>query len=150
MRFDPQRVHASTYPFAMAVTPRFADMDIVKHINNLAVAEYYEEGRVRFLMEIFGQDYLFRPKDFHLLVARASYDYLHEAHYPALLEVRAGVARIGRSSFELAMALFQEGRCIGLADVVKVHTGSTGPMPIPDAIRTLLASRVLAPGNAGA
>lgn len=143
MRADPRRLQADTYPFAMTVEPRFADMDIVKHINNLAIAEYYEEARVRFLMEILGQDFLFRPRDFRLLVARASYDYLQQAHYPAPLRVRAGVARLGRTSFELAMALFQEERCIGLADVVKVQLGSDGPLPLSAEIRALLEAWAL-------
>ncbi|WP_186453809.1 acyl-CoA thioesterase [Denitratisoma sp. DHT3] len=143
MKFDPRRLAAGAYPFAMTVEPRFADMDIVKHINNLAVAEYYEEARVRFLMEVLGEDFLFRAREFRLLVARASYDYLHEARYPTPLEVRAGIARLGRSSFDLAMALFQDERCIGLADVVKVHLVAGKPAPLPAELRAQLESRAL-------
>lgn len=142
-KYDPIRLDANHYPFGLVVVPRFADMDMLRHINNLALAEYHEEARVRFLSEIFGEDLLFRKRNYRLLVAKASYDYLHEAHYPQPLEARVGVARIGNSSFELALALFQEGRCVCLADVVAVHVTDDGPAPLLAELRTKLQSRLL-------
>ena len=47
MKFDPIRLDIASYPFTMTVAPRFADMDILKHINNLSLAEYHEEARTR-------------------------------------------------------------------------------------------------------
>jgi acyl-CoA thioester hydrolase len=120
-RHDPALLLATAYPFAMRIEPRYADMDIVRHINNLALAEYHEEARTRLLMQLFGDDFLFRQRDYRLLPVRTTYDYLHEAHYPLPLQACAGVARIGRSSFEVAMALFQNERCICLATAITVQ-----------------------------
>ena len=135
MKHDPLRIEAERYPFAMTVTPRFADMDILKHINNLSLAEYHEEARVRFLTTLFGDDFLFRKRSYRLLVARATYDYLREAHYPHPLEARVGVARIGNTSFELALALFQNGHCVCLCDVIGVAADENGPTPLPAELR---------------
>lgn len=143
MKFDPRRTEPVSYPFAVGITPRFADLDVLKHINNLALAEYHEEARIRFLADIFGSSFLRAQRPFRLLVAKAGYDYLHEAHYPQPLEARVGVARIGNSSFELALALFQEQQCVCLADVVMVHVTDSGPAPLPDALRSELQVRTL-------
>mgnify|MGYP000954870467 FL=1 len=135
MHHDPIRLDAARYPFAMTVAPRFADMDILKHLNNLALAEFHEEARVRFLCALFGDDFLFRKRPYRLLVARATYDYLREAHYPQPLEARVGVARLGNTSFELALALFQEGQCVCLCDVIGVAVDDAGPTPLTDELR---------------
>lgn len=131
----PELLDATRYPFAMTVTPRFADMDILRHINNLALAEFHEEARTRFFMKLFGEDFLFRKRAYRLLPVRTTYDYLHEAHYPQSLEACAGVVHIGNASFEVAMALFQAGRCVCLANVVTVHVTDIGATPLPDEIR---------------
>lgn len=143
-RFDALRLSAHNYPFALPLMPRFADMDLLKHINNLALAEYHEEARVRFLAGIFGENFLFTKRDFRLLVARASYDYLHEAHYPQPLEARVGVVRVGNSSFELALALFQNEACVCLAEVVMVHVTDSGATPLPTMLVEALEARRLA------
>jgi acyl-CoA thioester hydrolase len=142
-KFDPIRLDADRYPFALPVAPRFADMDMLQHINNLSLAEYHEEARIRFLREVFGNNFLFSKRNFRLLVAKASYDYLREALYPQPLEARVAVARIGNSSFELALALFQEGHCVCLADVVLVHVADDGPAPLPAELRMELQTRCL-------
>ena len=141
VKYDPIRLNADRYPFSLPVTPRFADMDMLKHINNLALAEYHEEARVRFLAEIFGSNFLFARRNFRLLVAKASYDYLREVSYPTPVEARVGISRIGNSSFDLALALFQEGQCVCLADVVMVHVMEEGPAPIAEGLRGALEKR---------
>jgi hypothetical protein len=100
-RFDALRLSAHNYPFALPLMPRFADMDLLKHINNLALAEYHEEARVRFLAGIFGENFLFTKRDFRLLVARASYDYRKRPALPPVIPERA---RSSYASFSEASA----------------------------------------------
>jgi len=40
-RLDPER-----YPLKVRILTRYADVDPLWHINNVAVAQYYEEARV--------------------------------------------------------------------------------------------------------
>ena len=143
MKYDPIRLDAERYPFVLPVAPRFADMDILKHINNLSLAEYHEEARVRFLAELFGSNFLFGKRNYRLLVAKAGYDYLREAYYPQPLEARVAVARIGNSSFDLALALFQDGACVCLCDVVAVHVTDDGPAPLPAELKDKLQGQLL-------
>jgi acyl-CoA thioester hydrolase len=71
-------------------------------------------------------------------------DYLHEAHYPQPLEARVGVVRVGNSSFELALALFQNEACVCLAEVVMVHVTDSGATPLPTMLVEALEARRLA------
>jgi acyl-CoA thioester hydrolase len=140
VRPDPTRAHRHHYPLWEQVPVRFGDLDPLGHVNNVAIAQLYEESRVRFgriLVERSGAT-LHR-----LVLASLTVHYLAETHYPEPVEVGIGVARIGRSSYALAQALYQGGRCVGVADSTLVHAPATGVLPLPDDVRATLATFLL-------
>ena len=47
MKPDPQRLSPDAYPLLIEIPTRFADVDPLRHLNNVRLAEIYEEGRVR-------------------------------------------------------------------------------------------------------
>jgi len=49
MRPEPFRLERSVYPYFRRVIARFSDMDSEGHLNNVALASFYEDGRVSFL-----------------------------------------------------------------------------------------------------
>ena len=136
MRHDPRRLDPAAYPWTVEVATRFGDMDINFHLNNIAVAGLYEEARVRFHLHL-GQR-VPELRQMRLVVARVGIDYLAEGRYPAAAQVGVAVSAIGTSSYTLALALFQDARCIGLSDAVLVLRGGRGTAPIPDTLRTVL------------
>jgi len=142
MRNDPRRRELAAYPWSHEVATRFSDMDINRHLNNVAVAQLYEETRVRFNWELRGRCPELKPR---YLVGRVEIDYLGEGLYPLPVTAAYGVASVGTSSFRVAMALFQRGACIGLCDTVMVHRGEAGPAPVPDALRAVLGEWALRP-----
>jgi acyl-CoA thioester hydrolase len=144
MRNDPRRRDPATYPFAATLEMRFGDMDVWRHLNNVAAVRLYEEGRIRFLDHVRRENPDYAAQRFRLMVAHASVDYLAEGHYPHPIEVRLGVAAIGNSSYRVGEALFQQGRCIGLADVVLAHIGDAGAAPLPDIMRSTLGRYLVA------
>ncbi len=136
MRSDPRRHQPGTYPWTAALDTRFGDMDPNRHLNNVAVMRLYEEARVRFHgMLRAAYPALGRPR---VLGARGEVDYLGEGRYPAPVEVGLGVASFGTSSYRAALALFQDGGCIGLCDTVIVYRGEAGPAPLPGELRSAL------------
>ena len=140
----PERLQLSTYPWTRAIEPRFGDMDALRHLNNVAVARLYEDGRVRFT-DGSGVREALEPRH-GFLVAEVSISYLAEGHYPDPLTVGCGVARVGTASFTIAQGLFQRGRCIGVADSVLVHVlRGEGPSPLPDVVRAALYAHQLQP-----
>jgi acyl-CoA thioester hydrolase len=54
-----------------------------------------------------------------------------------------GIARIGTTSFTMAMGLFQNDRCVGLSAAVVVHATQAGPAPLPDRWREVLQYKLL-------
>jgi acyl-CoA thioester hydrolase len=132
-RLDPER-----YPLKVNVLARYADVDPLWHINNVAVAQYYEEARVSTTMLVMGGKRIGTPEGERILIAHQSIDYLREGTYPGALEVGIGVMRIGRSSFRYGMAMFQDGACISVSEAVLVYADAQGPAALPEEYRRRL------------
>lgn len=135
---DPRRLVLANYPHHREIPARFADMDLQRHINNVAIASFYEDGRATLNMRLFGEDLITRRRDFRFVVLESRMRYLSEAPYPATYVVGAAVTRIGSSSAEYGMGLFHDGTCVGLCDSIIVHMTDAGPTPIPPERRALM------------
>jgi acyl-CoA thioester hydrolase len=143
MKADPRRRDLAAYPASLTLETRFADMDVNGHLNNVAFARLFEETRVRFNRGNLRDSGPATPapgeRRSSFVVAHVAIDYLAEGNYPATVTIGYAIARIGSSSFTVAMAAFQEGSCIALCDSVLVHRDPTsGPAPIPPALRERL------------
>ncbi|WP_194839804.1 MULTISPECIES: acyl-CoA thioesterase [Aeromicrobium] len=140
----PELTDRSLYPRWYEISTRFGDMDPAKHVNNVAIAQLYEEGRVRFHRERAGNDPI------AVVVAQIAIHYLGEVHYPAPVQIGTGAAHVGRSSFTTSQALFQGGICVGLAQTTAVVVDGDGAAtPLPDWFRAYLEqSRIGAPVSA--
>ena len=152
MRNDPRRRCPAAYPFAVTLEMRYGDMDVWRHLNNVAAVRFYEEGRIRFMDHLRQANPDYAAQRFRLMVAHTAVDYLAEGHYPHPITVRVGVVSLGNSSYRVGQALFQHDRCIGLADVVLTHIGEHGAVPLPPVMRTTLEKYLLSrvPAAAGA
>ena len=132
-RPDAARLSIEFYRFHLEVPPRFGDVDLFRHLNNVALARLYEEGRVRFTDGLRLRDVL--EPEHGCVVGEINIRYLIEGRYPEAVTAAAAVLRVGRSSFTVAQALFQLGRCIGVADATLVHVnrreGGSRPLPEP-------------------
>ena len=146
MRGDARRRNLAAYPWSIEIATRFGDMDFNEHLNNVAVAQLCEEGRVRFNFHLRATYPIGRPR---FLVARVEIDYLGEGKYRVPTAMGVAVTATGTSSWRVAMGLFQAGACIGLCDTVMVHRGDSevgaGPAPIPDVLRAALGDFALRP-----
>eukprot|EP01037_Dinobryon_pediforme_P028908 gene28908-32358_t len=111
-RPNPTRLDPAAYPFTVTIQTRFQDLDVLGHINNVAMAALFESGRVRFNQAIKlhgwpGQRWL---------VARVEINYLAEGHFPGDVEVATGIGEIGTRSWTLLSAAFQNGVGIATCD----------------------------------
>lgn len=138
------RLDPAVYPVAHDVPPRFGDMDPLWHLNNAALAKIYEEGRVRFTHDMGVRKALLKRVD-HFVIAEVAIHYLAEGRYPDMLNVGSGILHVGGKSFTIAQGLFQNGRCIGVAETVLVYVdGATRtPQPLPEAARAILQDHLL-------
>jgi alpha-methylacyl-CoA racemase len=131
----------ASYPFVHTVRARFADVDSLGHLNNVAIVAYYEDARVEFLREVVGAGQagaMTRNDPWYVVLAEQTIRYLAQAEYPGTYQVAMGVARLGTSSAVLLAGLFADGRCVGLARNVLVHMVGAGTAPIEGERRTQL------------
>uniref|UniRef100_UPI0021BE4428 acyl-CoA thioesterase n=1 Tax=Frankia tisae TaxID=2950104 RepID=UPI0021BE4428 len=120
-RRDPERLSLASYPLSHPVQARFSDLDGNGHLNNVALASFYEDARITLDWRIFTDGRPVPFEGFTFVVANISIHYLAEARYPATYVVGCGVSRIGTSSFVHSAGLFRDGVCFGLCDSILVH-----------------------------
>ena len=117
-RPEPWQMVAENYPVSVVMQTRFQDIDPNRHLNNVAFAALFENARVRLNREL--RPWGDRPKNERSMVAAVTINYLREGQYPDDVEVSSGVSKIGRSSYVIAQAMFQNDRCIATCDSVIV------------------------------
>jgi len=116
-----------------AVQTRFADLDALGHVNNVAFFTYTETARVRYMQERRGT--LGR-----VLVARSECDHRREISAQVrTVDVTVYAEAVGRTSFVLRHDLEVDGETVatGRTVLVKVDAASR-PVPLRDEERTLL------------
>lgn len=140
MKPEPFRLQRAAYPYFRRVIARFCDMDTEGHLNNVALASFYEDARVSFLRAAAADG---RP--FRFVIAQITISYLAEAHYPGDYDVGLGVARFGRTSFGIGCGLFIGDACVGVCDTTQVTIGDGGPIPVPQGLLDFLEAHRLKP-----
>jgi len=113
MPFDPRA--RSSYAQLERVTIRFADLDTLGHVNNIAFNAYVEQARVMFwrpFLAAYGNDRI------DTIVVRVSVDYFAELGFPGEVQVGARVSRIGNKSLVLQSPVFQGDRCHALGESI--------------------------------
>jgi len=118
-------------------TLRFADVDVLGHVNNVAIFQLFETGRVAFLAE---RGLALGRPDITVVLARVAVDFAAELHWPGEVEVATRVATIGRTSFTLVQGLYHEGRRAASSEAVcvAVDRASGGPIGLPEWLRRAL------------
>ncbi len=106
---------------------RFGDVDSVGHVNNVAYAQYLETARMAYLQQF----------ELSTVIARLEMDYRREVRLRQRVRVEVAVARVGRSSFDLAYRVLAEDDVAAEARTVQVHVtgGGRRPAPLPDLAR---------------
>lgn len=122
----------ASYPFSHRTETRFADMDVLGHINNVSMAGLFEHGRGMFNHAIEVQR---RAAGQRWLIVSVSLDYIAEAHFPEHVDVACGILRIGNSSWDIASAAFQGGECKATCITTIVLTDANGPTAINEDLR---------------
>lgn len=123
--------------FTKIVTPRFGDVDGLRHINNTMLPVWFELGREP-LFRYFNPD--MRLESWNLIMAHIDVDFVLPMSLGSDIEIRTVVSKIGSSSFTVHQEAWQSGALGARGDAVLVHYDfqNRKPLPIPDAIRSQL------------
>ncbi len=125
---------ADVYAYWNAHVLRFADLDALGHVNNLAYGQFFEAGRVAF-WESAGVP-VADPALTTMLV-RMTIDYRAQMSFPGDVTVGTHVLRLGRSSCLLGQGLFRDGVCTATSETVAVLVDrrTDRSTPISEALR---------------
>jgi acyl-CoA thioester hydrolase len=143
MKPNPRRLDLTIYPYRFELATRSNDVDLQRHLNNVRLMEFYQEGRVLFYRALRDEFQLERVHGLRTLVVHQAVDFLGEVKYPGLVTLAIGVLHVGNTSYTLGLALFQEGRCVGLASTVIVHATQEGAAPLSAQMREVLQKKLL-------
>ena len=137
------RLDPAAYPFSTDIATRWADLDLLGHINNVSMAGLFEEGRGKFNRTL---DLHRENSGIRWLIAGVDLAYLAEAHHPAPVTMASGIGAIGTKSWSIFTAAFQDGKCVATCETTLVYTDASGPAAFSDAHRAKLeAMRVRQP-----
>jgi|TARA_R110002049_G_scaffold30156_3_gene102605 acyl-CoA thioester hydrolase len=131
-RPEPWQLIADNYPVSVVMQTRFQDIDPNRHLNNVAFAALFESARVRLNREL--RPWADRPRNERSMVAAITINYLREGHYPDDVTVCSGVSKVGKSSYVIAQAMFQNGQCIATCDSVIVCRTDGEGKPLRQAV----------------
>ena len=125
------------FKYKTAIEIRFADLDMMGHVNNAIYFTYMEISRAKYWKQAINWDWT----KIGVVVAKASINYLKPIHLGDLVSVYIRTSRIGESSFDLEYLMVKKQ----FGKEVLCSTGSTvcvaydyntkAPMPIPQAER---------------
>jgi acyl-CoA thioester hydrolase len=147
---SPDTLTSKDFPVLWPVGTRWADNDMFGHLNNAVYYQLFDTAINAWINTSTGLDPLTTPAVG--IVAESGCRYFSELHFPQGLAVGLAVTRLGRSSVTYRLGVFRDARAdkaraeaqpvtaLGHWVHVYVDRSTRKPVPIPDAIRSLLAS----------
>jgi acyl-CoA thioester hydrolase len=128
--------------FVHTLAPRFNDMDIYHHVNNVVYLTYLEEARIAFMTAIGLRGLYTRQRS--TVVAHASVDYKLPAVFGDTLDIEVQTGEIRNSSYELLYRVTRrrDGALIAAGKTVQVcfNFELNAPTRLPEEWRVLLQS----------
>ena len=142
-RIDRKRLDTAKFPSVAQVPIRFDDLDVLWHVNNVAIIALLQEARVQFNSEM-----ALPPLGVGLrtVVGAMNVEYAGEMTYPGTVEVCSGILSIGRSSYTFGQMIRQNGHSTVYSYITMVVTDAAGPAAIPDFYRQAMSERSLIVG----
>jgi acyl-CoA thioester hydrolase len=123
--------------FSIVITPRFYETDALGHINNAAIAAWFEVARISFL-ESLGEKGGASP--FSWVLASLHIDFISETFYGSDVHAAVTEAVAGNSSLKVVCEMLQQGKTTvrGTAVLVHLDLENRKPSRIPDTLRRRL------------
>lgn len=141
----------STFHHWSPVTIRFGDQDSLAHINNVALAQYFEVSRTAFVYDVIRKAGPKAVETVEFILARVVIDFVSELHYPGRVDVGARITRLGNKSMTSGYGIFQAERCIATSTAVNVFYDmkSRSSMAPPQDVREILLAEIDSPSLPG-
>ncbi len=143
MRPDKSALDVANYPFTIEIPTRFGDMDLLNHVNNVAIAGLFEESRIRFGFFSRGKTLDELRAQARLVIVATTINYLSEVLYPEPVTLAVGIKHIGRTSYTVACLMLQYGKPVAYSVTTLVSSENGKSTPLPDLVSDILAKFVV-------
>jgi acyl-CoA thioester hydrolase len=140
----PDGLTSRDFPVHWPVLTRWADNDMFGHLNNAVYYQLFDTAINGWIQTNVELDPVATTAQG--IVAESGCRYFAELHFPERLVVGVAVTRLGRSSVTYRLGVFRAGEepqaVAALGHWVHVYIDRTSrrPVPVPDAIRSLLST----------
>jgi acyl-CoA thioester hydrolase len=124
------------------VPVRWGDMDAMGHVNNTVYFRYMEQARIDWTYAFARQVGRDAYAGDGPLIVNASCTFFAPLTYPGEAEVRMFLGVPGRTSVESYYEIWMNGKqyADGAAKLVWIDVKTTRPVPLPEALRSLLGA----------
>jgi acyl-CoA thioester hydrolase len=144
-----------SWPYSHVETVRWADLDPMRHLNNVAFLRFFENARIGLVSPMLGKARPEQPADFDLIFAECHINYRAPAFFEEQIRTFVRVGDIRRSSFRVHFLMRSERDDRVLADgwgaLVGYDYAAGRSVPIPDEVGNELhashAARISASAN---
>lgn len=132
----PPEIHAAHAGWEH-IDLRYGDMDVMQHVNNCAIASFFETARVRFMRRVSAAAGV---GEVRFSIARLELEFHREMTFPGSVVVGSRIAHVGRTSCRVAQTLVHGGARAATSEAVAVHFDleTRRSVPLPDAVRRIL------------
>jgi len=132
--------------YTTIITPRFGDIDLLGHINNIVPAGWFELARNR-IIKMFYPATEIKREHFPLVLAHSDYDFMGQLYFDYDVEIKTWVSKIGTKSFTVYHEARQQDRlCVrGSAVIVYYDFNAEQSVPIPEDKKQLLSEHLYKP-----
>ncbi len=124
----------------------FSDVDMLRHVNNVAYVRWAEEIRSSYFAEILHEDI---GGERGIIIAKLEIVYERPLFYHDEVAIGCRVSRIGRKSFDISYEIWNEGekvRCAHLhTPMVAFNYATNTTVVVPNVWRELIAAFETAP-----
>ncbi len=117
---------------------RFADTDLMGHLNNTSYALYVEQARLEFLKEVTGEMLS------GFILAHLALDFRRQVHFGQAIHVLTNVEKVGRTSVTLAQTILADDvpSVDARSVIVRFDYEAQRPAPFTDEARAWLEARM--------
>jgi acyl-CoA thioester hydrolase len=140
----PDGLTSRDFPVHWPVLTRWADNDMFGHLNNAVYYQLFDTAINGWIQTNVELDPVATTAQG--IVAESGCRYFSELHFPERLVVGVSVTRLGNSSVTYRLGIFRAAEgpqpvaAVGHWVHVYIDRTSRRPVPIPDAIRSLLST----------
>jgi|ADurb_Cas_01_Slu_FD_contig_21_575312_length_2074_multi_13_in_0_out_0_2 acyl-CoA thioester hydrolase len=121
---------------------RFNDIDMLGHVNNAKLQEYFDLGRMLYLQRIFGRKMF--VDDEAIVIASTKTDFLKPVYLSDHIEVCTAITSIGEKSLKMTQHLrckkMDEPKVVCESVMVSISKSSGKSMEMPEKWKDLICS----------